>query len=289
MPSLDNVSCGDDYTAAATLQDIWKSNGGGFAISDTGGDAYVQLQYGELGLAQWTNEQRVPAGSSGPLYKGTVGIQFRNAVAGQVAIVTTASLATQSEPPLTLQSGPGAAPAPAATTVVAIDNVTLTSISSLITFGNISQAYANLMLVGRVKTDATPGPTDMLRMQINSDSGAHYYWQQTYATGVTPAAAQGLADTALSLLPATTTGGGATGRFSPFELTIPFYNESGDYADGVCKWGSPVGTTSGSIYAGVTCIAWDQLEPIKQITLFPASGGHFIGGSRVTLYGMGTT
>lgn len=101
MKILDSVSCGDDYTAAATIEDVYASPGGYFAVYNA--DCFVELQYGRHGQEWWTLEVRAPVGN-GVLAPGTIGVRFRNAVAGSVATVS-AALAAEAEPPLAIVAG----------------------------------------------------------------------------------------------------------------------------------------------------------------------------------------
>ena len=100
MQQIKSVNCGDNYTPAATLSEIIASSGGYFAVS--GNDALVELQYGPQGTTQWTGEAQVPVGN-GVLDPGTTGVRFRNATAGQVAVVT-AALYEEAEPRLVITS-----------------------------------------------------------------------------------------------------------------------------------------------------------------------------------------
>jgi hypothetical protein len=106
MEILDAVTVGDTYTQAATIDNVYDSNGGFYALS--GADVYMQLQYGRHGLEQWTNEVHIPVGAgsvSGVIAPGTVGIRVRNFAAGQPATIS-AALAFPAEPPI----GAGIAP-----------------------------------------------------------------------------------------------------------------------------------------------------------------------------------
>lgn len=101
MPAtLDQVSCGDSFAPSSTIENVFGSSGGFFAIS--GNDAFVRLQKGLQGVAEFFGEVHVPQGT-GTLLAGTTGISFRNYQAGQVAVVT-AALYYPAEPPLIVSS-----------------------------------------------------------------------------------------------------------------------------------------------------------------------------------------
>ncbi len=106
MQQITQVSCGDQYTAAATLSEVFNSSGGYFSIA--GNDAFVELQYGQLGQFNTTNEAPVPVGN-GILQAGTTGVRFRNLVAGSPAVVT-AALYAEDEPALIITAGGLASP-----------------------------------------------------------------------------------------------------------------------------------------------------------------------------------
>lgn len=101
MEILDSVACGDGYTAAATIEDVWNSNGGYFVV--TGNDVFMELQYGSLGQTYYTDEVHVPVGN-GILAKGTLGIKFRNYKAGSIATISV-GISEGPEPTIILTAG----------------------------------------------------------------------------------------------------------------------------------------------------------------------------------------
>jgi hypothetical protein len=94
VKAINNVSCGDSYTDAATISEVFASAGGFFQVADQ--SAFVQLAWGKLGDWQWTNEFLADP-CNGVLAPGTIGVRFRNAVAGQVAVIN-AALSLRNEP-----------------------------------------------------------------------------------------------------------------------------------------------------------------------------------------------
>lgn len=98
MQILTNVTVGDQYTAAATIEQVQLSNGGYFLIQNN--DCFMQLQYNINGQLHWTREIHVPTGS-GQIYPGTTGIRFRNYVAGSAAILS-AALSENKEPAISI-------------------------------------------------------------------------------------------------------------------------------------------------------------------------------------------
>lgn len=86
MPNpLNDVAVADDYTVAASIQNIFPGAGGAYVVKLQ--PVYAQLQYGVQGAAHWTDEQILDPGG-GAIDPGATGIQFRNATAGQAAIVS---------------------------------------------------------------------------------------------------------------------------------------------------------------------------------------------------------
>jgi len=100
MRKLDNVICGDGYTTAATISDVIGSSGGYFSIVNN--DVYMELQYGQQGQTNFTDEIHIPAGG-GVLVPGTTGVRFRNYIAGRNATVS-AALAEKSEPAIQINA-----------------------------------------------------------------------------------------------------------------------------------------------------------------------------------------
>lgn len=109
MPNpIKSAVCGDGYTAACRIEDVFKSNGGSFDIEGAG--ALYQLQYGTRGDTHWTEEAEARTGA-GFILPGTTGIQFRNAVAGQNATVS-AVIAPPAQPFAQIFASSSAATAP---------------------------------------------------------------------------------------------------------------------------------------------------------------------------------
>jgi hypothetical protein len=101
MPNpLNNVTVPDDYSDACTITGIYGGRGGSYLIANA--SVFVQLQYGKLGEDYWTDEYAV-APNAGAIEAGTIGIRFRNFVAGTVAVVG-ASITPPTQPGLQLGS-----------------------------------------------------------------------------------------------------------------------------------------------------------------------------------------
>lgn len=118
MQQITQVACGDQYTNATTLSEVFNSSGGYFTIQDN--DAYVELQYGGLGQFYWTNEAPVPVGN-GILQAGTTGVRFRNLTPGLAATVT-AALYAEAEPALIITAGGLATPSTGMTITGAVNS-----------------------------------------------------------------------------------------------------------------------------------------------------------------------
>lgn len=114
MPVLNNVSVPNNYDGKnAILQNIFPSNGGFLSVQ--GFPVFVELQYAEhykdnfgnirtrQGTEDWTTEFELGAGAFATIPPQCIGIQFRNATAGQVATVTVA-IAQGDEPALAISA-----------------------------------------------------------------------------------------------------------------------------------------------------------------------------------------
>ncbi len=104
MPNpLNTVACGDNYTDAATIKDVFQSGGGAFQIQNQ--PVFFKCQYGGQGVDAWTEEQQLGVGG-GPVPPNVTGVAFRNAVAGKTATVS-AFIVPKGQPSLSL-AFPGA-------------------------------------------------------------------------------------------------------------------------------------------------------------------------------------
>jgi hypothetical protein len=159
---LDDASCQDSYADPATLSYVYRSNGGYFAVADN--DVFCELAYGRQGEETWTSEVHVPVGN-GILAANTIGVRFRNYVAGQTARVS-AALSSHSEPPLQIAAG-GNNSTPLSSSVLSTPISVSASGSTTIVAGVAGQVVSvvsvGLMAAGSVsvKFQTTGGPTDL--------------------------------------------------------------------------------------------------------------------------------
>lgn len=94
MQSLTNEACGNDYTPAAELADVWNGRGGWFAVKANA--AVYKLEYGDA-PGNWSDEAQLDPGAFLNLPDDCVGIAARNATPGAVAVVS-AAIAEGDEP-----------------------------------------------------------------------------------------------------------------------------------------------------------------------------------------------
>ena len=180
MRVLDGITCTDGYAEAATIAYVYDSGGGYFAVSSH--DTYAQLQYGKHGFEQWTPEVHVPVGS-GILNPGTIGIRFRNYVAGSAAVVS-AALSLPTEPTFAIGAGGIATPTPPptvsgieiydrATTLASFNTSTAenTLYSKLITGGDMGTDGAlRLTLLGYWRSQSTSANTFTFRVYFGGSA-----------------------------------------------------------------------------------------------------------------------
>lgn len=146
MPGFTEVTCGDGYTQAATIEGVFPGgNGGWFQIDPNNGDAYCQLQYrspltGKTSGLWKLPESPLSAGAYGTLPENCTGIKFRNKVAGINAVVS-ADIATVEEPSLIISAFGTSVAAPL--TEIAYDQIT-----SSVNVTATTEATANTIVAG---------------------------------------------------------------------------------------------------------------------------------------------
>lgn len=105
MQILDGIQTANDYTAASTIESVYRSNGGFFSV--TVADVFFALQYGGQGDLRWTPDIPAPQGT-GIIAPDTTGIKFKSYLAGTPATVR-AAIALASEPSIVIGAGGQAA------------------------------------------------------------------------------------------------------------------------------------------------------------------------------------
>lgn len=199
MEVLDSVACADSFPASlglgASLGPVFRSNGGYFAVS--GNDVMVQLAYGQQGSIFLTQPFHVGPGN-GVLVPGTIGVMFRNYVAGQVATVS-AGLAEPTEPTVQLTAAGVSTPGSSGGGMQLISFQSLLAPAPSIDFSNIVQTAKSLVLEWALRGDSA-GPTvnTFLRIAAGAgfDASANYIyntWRVNAGAGAAVTTAGGVA------------------------------------------------------------------------------------------------
>lgn len=105
MPVLTEAIVPDEYTDnMATISSVWGSQGGWFEVLENG--VFFQIQYSrgnQQGQEDWGEEQQLGSGAFGTIPSKAIGIRFRNAIPGTVALVSGA-ITTGDEPPISISA-----------------------------------------------------------------------------------------------------------------------------------------------------------------------------------------
>lgn len=286
MQTLDQVVVADDFNlqpnapGAATLQDVIDSAGGYFNITNAA--VYVRLQFGRRGQGVWTKETRVPIGG-GILAKGTSGIAFRNAVAGQAATVD-AALAELSEPAVQI-AATGQSALPASTGMKLVQRIgPLAAAQATFDFQGIPQDGAALLL--ELVARGTGAGADVL-MTFNGDGAAADYTGERIQ-------GSGGAASALEVLPGGLAGidlGGIAVAASPagsagvITADIPGYAGTTFHkaivANGFARQAAGAGGMVRQAWGG----AWLNAAAVARLTL-TLSAGNFDIGSVASLFSL---
>lgn len=86
MKVLDSVTTSDDYTDAATIANIWPSNGGSLSVFTEA--VYLSTQSGDPSLEQWSPDIPIDPATGLSLPAGTTGVKFKSYKKGTPATVT---------------------------------------------------------------------------------------------------------------------------------------------------------------------------------------------------------
>jgi len=171
-----------------------------------------------------------------------------------------------------------------------IQEVTLTSIASAITFSNIPATYTNLKLIGTLRSDLAATLAVDMRLRCNGDSGSRYSYmtldvRETMAGGAPSVSASAAAsgfDWAATIPAAGSFGGTRAG----VEITIFDYTNNVLTAKEMHSVSgfSDVGTAQ---HMHFRWGAWDATaaQAVTSVELVP-SGGNFAIGSRIGLWGI---
>jgi hypothetical protein len=161
-------------------------------------------------------------------------------------------------------------------TYESIATTTLTGTQNSVTFSSISGSFTDIIAVLSIK--ATSGSNEVLRAQVNSDTGNNYSY--TYVQGVSAGAQSGRASNTSLIL---AQGGNAaideaSNTFSPY--VVQFMNYSNTTTNKTI-----LARGAGVAQAGASVSLWRNTAAINAIRFYIAAG-NFDTGSTFTLYGI---
>lgn len=166
--------------------------------------------------------------------------------------------------------------------MVQIAQQVATGSSGVFTFSAIPGRFTNLKLVlcGRSGVSAD---FETVNVQFNSDTGAHYAYQQFYATSTTGAANTASGQTSIQVF-------GVAGASALASLQGWGILEIPSYAGALVKmfmvrYGIPVGAGAGNLQIAIATCTWNSTAAITAISLTTNSGSNFVAGTVATLYG----
>lgn len=156
-----------------------------------------------------------------------------------------------------------------------IQNQTLSSTETSVTFSSIPQTFTHLKLVIVSQTNNTTPGASVIEINFNGDVGANYSHNIIFngIAGSTPQAA-GATGANFGYV----ADGGLSTAASHSEATVP------GYATALSKGCS--GTSNSSLGALVSASSWSSTAAITSITLTPTGSFSFLAGSVFSLYGM---
>jgi len=172
----------------------------------------------------------------------------------------------------------------AANTYVALDKKTVSSAVTSVTFTSIPGTYTDLVIVASVTTNRSGNIQDLLQLQFNGDTGAHY--SDTFISGDGSSASSGR-HTGYGAGFIGNCGGGTStsNQFSPITINIGNYANTTTYKSYINRAsfsGQTVGAYTG-IWKGST---GSSTEAITSITIGSYTGSTILSGSTFSLYGV---
>lgn len=278
MRVLDSVACGNQYTEAAGIKYIYRSNGGSFSI--VGADAYCRLWYGDHGHETPLAEFHAPVGV-GVIYPGTIGVEFRNYLAGQTAIVS-ATLSQEGEPSVAL--GAGGVAGAGSGSMNLIQSVLVGAPVANVDFQGIPSTYTHLRIIWEAASSVAALSTT-LELQLNGVSGGGSYDRSMLF--VRTAYSVGAVNGATSIVAGELKGASATaGAASGGEILIPNYAQATLRKEAVCSGAGKVDLDGSGQYEPFFGGGEARsTSAVARVTLFPTLG-NFIAGSQFSLYGI---
>jgi len=154
---------------------------------------------------------------------------------------------------------------------------TLSSATATVTFGSISSAYTDLVLIANWGTSVNGDGT---LMRFNSDTGSNYSDTELYGTG-SSAGSQRRSNGAYIDITRAIGGDGST-IYTNSIISVNNYSNTTTYKTALIRANLATGT-----YAGVAALAglWRSTSAITSVTILAASG-NLLSGSTFTLYGI---
>ena len=165
---------------------------------------------------------------------------------------------------------------PAGSTYTPIATTTLGSAANQVTFSSIAGTYTDIVAICSIK--ATTGSNEVLRAQVNGDTGSNYSY--TYLQGVSTGAESGRASNSTLILAQAGNQAipEAASTFAPY--TVQFMNYSNTTTNKTI-----IARGAGTNQAGASVSLWRNTAAITSIRFYIAAG-NFDTGSTFTLYGI---
>ncbi len=178
---------------------------------------------------------------------------------------------------------PTPVPPPTPTWPMLIQRTVLSAPAAAITFTAIPQTYNDLLVILSARS-AVATNDEEVRMTLNADAAAHYYWAESYANSIGNSVSGGTATNFARVAEISGANSPAHAR-GMCQILIPNYTDAGDskqiVSSGGWTWDH---SSSGQISFRITS-QWDAQQAVTEVNLFPATG-NFDTGTYATLYGM---
>ncbi len=168
-----------------------------------------------------------------------------------------------------------------------ISSISLSALTTTVTFSNIPQTYTHLQLIGMTRISRTNNDGSSNQLVFNGDTGANYAYHMVASSpnSTTPNTYNDF-NTSLMYIATNASNGTAAGTYAPMVIDILDYRNTNKFKVSRCITGFSQNTTGdGNRGLNFRSGLWRNTNAITSMSFNP-NVNQFMAGSTFTLYGI---